>query len=102
MSNHTKKYFEAQIEDVEPLTEESIEGMQQSRIDAGMSTESLNLFVPGDKLLVALIYNQEPGTEFGRIDFVKVLESEIEEFCKNLEFVDMTGPTSSIPRFKPL
>ena len=93
-----KKYFEKQINSIDPLTEETIESMKQARIDAGLSTASLESYVPGDKLLFAMVY--EENIDRPQVNLVNLLEKEIDEFCQGREFVDMTGPKQQIPRFR--
>ena len=91
-----RQYFEEQLKNAMPLTEESIECLKQGRIASGASTDSLSHLVPGDILLFVLVNHYDEGN--CRIE--KILEREIEAFCDKHTFLEMAGTNSSVPRFE--
>jgi hypothetical protein len=104
MKEEYKEYFEEQLKDSEPLTEESIAALKQNRIDNGHSTASLDHIVPGDKFLYVMVERnkgvKEDGSKNLNINIEKITEREVDDFCKSVTFLEMTGKKMSLPRFK--
>lgn len=99
-----REYFEKQLENAQPLTDEMIEGLKQNRIANGVSTDSLDGVVPGDVFLYVMVnYDQglnEDGSRGLQCNIEKILEREIDEFCSTHEFLEMVGKDGAMPRFK--
>lgn len=99
-----REYFEKQLEEAEPLTEEKIEEMRQNRIANGLSTETLDHVVPGDVFLFVMVNRDlglnEDGSRNLQCNIEKILEREIDDFCAVYEFLEMTGKNGALPRFK--
>ena len=99
-----REYFKEQLENAEPLTEESIARLKQGRIDGGFQFEDLNHLVPGDVQLFVLVNHDkglnEDGSRNLQCNIEKILEREIEDFCNNHNFIGMTGKDGTVPRFE--
>jgi len=85
-----RKYFEEQIRTTKPLTKDGIDAMRENRIANGVSTKSLDILQPGDKILFCMVEEDGP-TEAeghnGRLHMVKVLESELDDFASKHEYL---------------
>lgn len=101
-----REYFEKQLAESTPLTEEKIEELKQNRIANGVSTESLDHVVPGDVFLFVMVnYDQglnEDGSRGLQCNIEKILEREIEDFCSKHKFLEMVGSNGNLPRFEPV
>ena len=100
-----KEYFEEQLKNAEPLTEEKIEALRQNRIENGLSTDSLEDVVPGDIFLFVMVnYDKgtnEDGSRKLECNIEKILEREIDDFCDAHNFIGMVGTNNNLPRFEP-
>lgn len=98
------KHFEKQLENTEPLTEESIAALKQGRIDAGYPTTGLDSLQPGDKILFMMIVKENglnpDGSKAVLAEIVKITDTEVRAgfLDKGYEFTDLVG-SANIPRF---